>query len=574
MNHTEHLTYYVAHFIDELAKSGVEQVVISPGSRSTPLAMLVAQHPTLKEWILVDERSAGFFALGMAKKSRTPVALICTSGTAAANYLPAVTEAYYSRVPLLVLTADRPHELRGVGAPQTINQMNMYQHFVKEYFEMALPEATPAMLNYVRNRAARAVTTAGMDNPGPVQLNFPFREPLVPDFTLENIWGTRATTFNPVIYGEKTVQEADIQYLSSILNTHEKGMIVCGPDTEEGLATSVVELSEKLQIPILADPLSQLRAGNHKKSTIITGYDAMFREPEIRERVKPAYIIRFGAMPTSKSYRFFAEEHADIPQFVVEPTAAVREPTNHDSSYILADGVHLISTLEQTIEKKAVTKWLETWQQYEAITTSILSKADYPVLTEGTAVRVVKEALPEGTDLFVSNSMPVRDIDTFFHQTDQEVYLYANRGASGIDGITSTALGIAAAGGKRVVLMIGDLSFYHDLNGLLAAKKYQLDLTVILINNNGGGIFSFLPQSKEAMHFETLFGTSLDIDFEKAVSMYDGAFYRVTTEADLRKQLTAAHQSTGLVVLEVQTDRGENEKWHQALWNKVKRGLM
>src|SRR5699024_4026164 len=228
MNHTEHLTYYVAHFIDELVHNGVEHVVISPGSRSTPLAMLACEHPALQEWILVDERSASFFALGMAKKLRAPVGLICTSGTAAANYLPAVTEAYYGRVPLLVLTADRPYELRGIGAPQTINQMDMYRHFVKEYQEMAPPEATEAMLRYVRNRAARAIRTAGMDNPGPVQLNFPFREPLVPDFTLKNIWGTRETAFNPAVYGFKTLPETDVQQMASILADKEKGIIVCG----------------------------------------------------------------------------------------------------------------------------------------------------------------------------------------------------------------------------------------------------------------------------------------------------------------------------------------------------------
>lgn len=574
MNHTEHLTYYVAHFIDELVHNGVENVVISPGSRSTPLAMLACEHPALQEWILVDERSASFFALGMAKKLRAPVALICTSGTAAANYLPAVIEASYGRVPLLVLTADRPHELRGIGAPQTINQMDMYRHFVKEYQEMAPPEATNTMLQYVRNRAARAIRTAGMDNPGPVQLNFPFREPLVPDFTLENIWGTREKAFNSAALGVKTLPDADLQQIVSFFDEKEKGVIVCGPDAGEELAEPIVALSEKLQIPVIADPLSQLRAGEHAKSTIITGYDAMFRMREIRERFKPDYILRFGAMPTSKSYRFFVEAHADVPQYVVEQADAVREPTNHESTYVLAEGLLFSRALERAVQTKASANWLKSWQRHEAITTSILSAASSPVLTEGTAARVVKETLVDETDLFVSNSMPIRDIDTFFHQTAHNVFIYANRGASGIDGVTSTALGVAAAAGKRVVLMIGDLSFYHDLNGLLAAKKYQLDLTVILINNNGGGIFSFLPQSKEAAHFETLFGTPLDIDFEKAVAIYEGAFYRVKTEKALKERMEEAQLAEGLVVLEVQTDRAENEKWHQALWNKVKQGLV
>lgn len=575
MDHTEQLTRYTANFIDELVNSGLKHIVISPGSRSTPLAVLAKHHPEVKEWVLADERSAAFFALGVAKETGKPAALICTSGTAAANYYPAIVEASLGRVPLLVLTADRPHELRGVGAPQAINQIHMYGSFVKDFQEMALPEASPAMLDYVRHRAAKVTRLALQDNPGPVHVNFPYREPLMPDLSLDHLWGGSKTAYNSNVKGEKRVPGSALKELMDIMISNKKGLIVCGPQNDEQLALAIVDLAEALQIPVLADPLSQLRTGSHNKSNVIVSYDALFREQKTRQALQPDYILRFGAMPTSKSYRFYAEEHTDALQFVVEHGDDVREPTNHNSHYIFADSVRFCEDILLLIESRTRdTCWLDQWHTMERIAFNVLKHTQNHVLTEGETVRTVCEEIESGHALFIGNSMPVRDLDNFLFPTEKRVKTFGNRGASGIDGVISSALGVAAASEEQVTLIIGDLSFYHDLNGLLAAKHYHLPLRIILINNDGGGIFSFLPQAKETTYFEPLFGTPLDLDFEKVVSMYGGEFTSVTTSKDLKITLQNTNGKDGLHVLEVRTDRSENVKWHNDLWEKLAKEVL
>ena len=570
MDHNEKLTRFTANFIDELTLSGVRHIIISPGSRSTPLAMLCKHHPKVKEWILADERSAAYFALGIAKETGKPAALICTSGTAAANYYPAVVEASLSRVPLLIMTADRPHELRGVGAPQAIDQIHMYGDYVKDFQELALPEATPKMLDYARHRASRVARIAGQGNAGPVHVNFPFREPLIPDLSLPNLWSNNEKAFNMYLEGKKTISKSQLEKLAGILMTKEKGLIVCGPQEDPMLGETIGELAELLGVPVLADPLSQVRIGMHSKTNVIASYDALFRDEALRHSLKPEYILRFGAMPTSKSYRFYLEGHADVLQLVVEHEEEVREPTNHASTYLFTDSVKLCNDLMTYFEEsEEPSDWLKQWRLLESTAADVVKHIEARVLTEGEAVRTVCETMPEEGAIFTGNSMPVRDLDTFLLPSDKEIRTFGNRGASGIDGIVSSALGVAAASEDPVTLIIGDLSFYHDLNGLLAAKQYNIPLTIILLNNNGGGIFSFLPQAKETKYFEPLFGTPLDIEFEKAVTMYGGEFHQVKTKADLQQKLQSARTNNGLSVIEVVTNRKENVLWHQQLWDSI-----
>src|SRR5690625_4449066 len=325
MNYREILTRCTANCIDELVASGLREVVICPGSRSTPLAVLFAEHEEVKDFVVIDERSAAYFALGIAQAKNRPVALVCTSGTAAANYFPAIVEAFYARVPLIVLTADRPHELRDIGASQTINQVNMYHHFVKRFYEMAPPENGEQIVHYVRNRAMRAMKTAQEGNPGPVHLNFPFREPLMPDVTLHSLWGNRPRQDEKRLFaGKKSLANEDVELLSAFIKENRKGLLVCGPQRDGALPEAITVLSKRLNAPILADPLSQLRSGAYDKSTIIATYDTMFRSEIVRKQLKPDYIIRFGAMPVSKHFSFYIQEHGDVPQFVVENNDAVR----------------------------------------------------------------------------------------------------------------------------------------------------------------------------------------------------------------------------------------------------------
>lgn len=578
MNYTEALTRYTANFIDELAAHGLRDVVISPGSRSTPLAVLFAEHEKVNDWIVVDERSAAYFALGIAQAKKCPVALVCTSGTATANYLPAIVEAFYARIPLIVLTADRPHELRDIGASQTMNQIGMYRDFVKLFYEMALPDASKGTLSYVRNRALRAMKAAKSDNPGPVHVNFPFREPLMPDVTLDNLWDrTERNHESSVFSGKKSLSEGELSSLTQLFQENPRGLIVCGPQIDEQLGEAIIALSKHLRIPVLADPLSQLRAGHFVDDNIIATYDSLFRSEKVRAKLKPDYIIRFGAMPVSKHYSFYVTEHSDVAQFVVENNDAVREPTNHDSHYIVADGVSLCQHLLRVSERNVITlsdndTWLAKWQRMNNIAQDILCHTESTELTEGTVVRHVIEQLDDNSHLFIANSMPIRDVDTFFMPTPKAIRLYANRGVSGIDGTLSSALGVAAAG-KHVTLIIGDLSFYHDLNSLFIAKRYKLPITIILINNNGGGIFSFLPQAQEKKYFEHLFGTPLDIDFKHAVAMYGGKYDVVKDASELTDILQANRKSENFSVIEIKTDRSENVVWHRHMWEKISQKL-
>ncbi|WP_373893144.1 2-succinyl-5-enolpyruvyl-6-hydroxy-3-cyclohexene-1-carboxylic-acid synthase [Virgibacillus sp. CBA3643] len=575
MNHTEVLTRYTANFVDELTKNGITDTVISPGSRSTPLALTIAEHEQMKEWIILDERSAAFFALGVAKATKRPVALVCTSGTAAANYFPAIVEAHYSRVPLIVLTADRPHELRDVGAPQAIEQIKLYGDYVKSFNEMALPEATPEMLGYVRSKAARSVYKAKEGNPGPVHLNFPFREPLHTDFSLENVWGDQnGGSYNPTFAGVKRLPEDDVNQLLEKFQSKERGLIVCGPQVDANVAKAISKLAASWRLPVLADPLSQVRAGEHDKTHVIEGYDAILRSEAIRASLQPDFILRFGAMPVSKPYRFYVQEHMDAMQFVVENDAGYREPAGNATEFIFADSILLC---EDLITKSASvnfeTNWLKTWQEINNVAKKHLLDGTESEITEGEAVSEMMEVIPDNSSLYVGNSMAIRDVDTFFMTTEKDISILANRGANGIDGMISSGLG-AAATGKQTTLLLGDLSFFHDMNGLLAAKHYKLNLTILVINNNGGGIFSFLGQANDQKHFEALFGTPVDIDLGQAVAMYGGSHTVARHKSELKEALSASYKEQGLSVVEVQTERTANVDWHREKWQAIEQELL
>jgi len=577
MNHIETLTRYLAHFIDELTHQGIQDVVISPGSRSTPLAMLAVDNELIRDWILVDERSASYFALGLAKKTNRPVALICTSGTAAANYYPAVIEAFHGRVPLIVLTADRPHELRDVGAPQAMNQLNLYGDFVKKFYEMSLPEATHEMINYVRNRAQRASFYAQSGNPGPVQLNFPIREPLTPDLTLPNLWSDRdqLKQSKPII-GKRVLDKDSLTNFIKMLERKKRPLIVCGPQTDKHLSELIIKLSNDLNVPVIADPLSQIRSTTDKHAKIINSADALLKKESVREKLAPDLLIRFGGMPISKSYLFYLQENSHLPHYVIENETDVREPTNQQANYLLTDASLFVESLLAKEIQLEISDWTNKWLAYNQLVQKELTKDknNQKHLTEGGVIQALLHKIPHQSELFIANSMPVRDLDTYYEVSEKEIIIHGNRGVSGIDGVVSTALGIAAVSEKPVTLVIGDLSFYHDLNGLLAAKKYELDITILLINNDGGGIFSFLPQAKEGQYFEKLFATPLGIDFSHSVKMYNGTYTLVTDMTELNQTLTRSYQNKGLKVIEIRTNRQENVALHQAFWRKVERVIL
>ncbi|MBP2645673.1 MAG: 2-succinyl-5-enolpyruvyl-6-hydroxy-3-cyclohexene-carboxylic-acid synthase [Firmicutes bacterium] len=570
------LSTYLGAFVDELARCGLCHVVISPGSRSTPLALLLAEHPAIQVWLHIDERSAGFFALGMAKASRKTVALLCSSGTAAANYMPAVVEAHQSRVPLLLLTADRPPELRDVGAPQAIDQIHIFGRYVKWFVEMALPEVSPDLLQYARMVASRALMAARSGLQGPVHLNFPFRESLIPDLSLLDLWkGGReeGRCYTRVLTGYRQLEQCYMDELAQELRQVERGLIVCGPQDDPLLAGNVVALAERLQYPVLADPLSQIRSGGHDKRWIIESYDAFLRDREVIDMLKPQVVIRFGAAAVSKALFLYLKQHSSCRQIVVDDESGWQDPTLAASDMLYVNPIFFLRSIGQAIGRKAagtgLSQWSRTWMKVnEAAKEVILRQVSHPDFWEVHVYVDLLACLPDQSTLFIGNSMPVRDLDTFFFGQEREIRVIANRGANGIDGVVSSALGAATAA-KPLVLVLGDLSFYHDLNGLLAAKLHKIDITIVVINNDGGGIFSFLPQAKLPRHFEELFGTPLGLDFQAAVRMYGGEFYSASSRQDFRQALRQSLGRQGLKVLEVIANRSENVSCHRTMWNTV-----
>ncbi len=588
---------YVSAFIDELQRAGLHHVVICPGSRSTPLALAIAQHPALRIWMHVDERSAAFFGLGMAKYLAQPVALVCTSGTAAANFMPAIVEAKLSHVPLLVLTADRPHELRDCGAPQAIDQNKLYGSHVKWFTEVALPQATNEALRYIRTLANRTVALTQTVPAGPVHLNFPFREPLTPEphskqseFTQQwhdrIAWQGRLNNEPYIRIGEAPQDFAPrsaMEYLISIVNDTPKGLIIVGPLDNARLIEPLIQLAQRLGYPILADPLSQLRCGPHDHRHIMTGYDALLHSSASSTQMSPHIILRFGAMPTSKALLLYLKQHPCCPQVVIDGHGSWEEPTQladmlvhvdpvafcHDFLRMVASPIEHVSTRQDA----SSSSWLSTWQEHDELVRKILhvKLQEFEPLFEGRVFTELAALLPNGTHLFIGNSMPVRDLDSFFWGSQHRIRILGNRGANGIDGIVSTALGVSAASSQDepTVLVIGDLSFFHDMNGLLAAHLHHLNLTIVLVNNDGGGIFSFLPQAAYPEHFEQLFGTPIGLDFRPAVQMYGGQFERIATWQEFREALRYSCTTGGLHVIEVPTERESNVQMHHQLWLAV-----
>lgn len=577
----------VTAFVEELWEAGVRHVCISPGSRSTPLTMSIARDERFQAWSLLDERSAGFFALGLARQSGTPVALVCTSGTATGNYLPALMEARESRVPLLVLTADRPPELHHVGSNQTVDQLKLYGSFAKWFVEMPLPDATEVIVRHARTVAWRAATCALAAPAGPVHINWPFREPLIPP--LNEHWTATQTQPEPIlrhVFDATLEPSAEaLSVISSLLSGAKRGLIVCGPMANEDFPQAVSNLASLWNVPIFADPLSQVRCGIHDVSHVVDTYDVWLRNPHVADTVQPDVILRFGQTPTSKVLCQYLSKQTQARQVVVDEVESWRDPFFSATDVVRANPALFCHRLSERLLERLTTTgtapvaaagsatWTKFWlagnRRLQSVVQSILQDSDW---FEGRVFVELNELLPPGATLFAGNSMPVRDLDSFFATREAAVQILANRGASGIDGVVSTALGVSAVAQGPVVLVIGDISFYHDLNGLLAATRHNLNLLIILIHNDGGGIFSFLPQ---AAHPDTFshFQTSHGIDFRQAVEMYRGSFERVEDWAAFREAVSSGMRRKGISVVELRTDGEANVSLHRTVFKRAEQVL-
>ena len=559
--------------VRELALLGVREAVVCPGSRSTPLALACAEELP-RVYSIVDERSAAFFALGCAKATGRPALVVATSGTAGAHFFPALLEAEASCVPLIALTADRPHELHGWGAPQTIDQQRLFGEHVRFFADLGLPEH--ATLPHLRATAARAFARATQAPRGPVHLNAPFREPLAPQAGAS----TQLPAQPPAVLLQPSPLVPSVLEAARALSGRRRGVIVCGPrDLDDGLPAAVAQLAARLGYAVIAEPASQVR---YALPDSIAHADSIVRALEAARRLRPDAIVRIGGGLTSKALQAFLDESFAY-TICLSDDGAVHDPQHRAALVLVGNAAATCAALAASLEKGPASEpakepgqsrarsFAQEFAEADALARAALDRAfddAAGALTEPAIAREV--ALGAGEQLFVSSSMPVRDLDSFAARGAPGLRVLANRGANGIDGIVSTALGAAAASGKRTTLLTGDLALLHDSGGLLAARRLGVPLTIVVVNNDGGGIFSFLPVAAATPRFEELFGTPHGLDLAHLAALAGAHFARPTTAPALR---AALRDASGLSLIELRTDRRANVEVHRALHARVAAAL-
>jgi len=559
-------------FVDELARCGVREACTSPGSRSTPLVLSLAREPRIRATSHLDERCAAFFALGIAKAGGVPAALACTSGTATANYLPAVIEAHEARVPLLVLTADRPPELRDLGAGQTIDQVKLYGSAAKWFLEVDDHRATPERLRWLRQLACRAFWTAVDGRPGPVHLNFSLREPLVLDGPLPDDDTGRAGG-RPYVTRPRAAAgppDALLDGLRAELEARPHAVLVAGRTERDGaLGPALAAFAERAAIPLLADPLSGARRG----PAAVAHYDALLRDPEWAAAHEPQLVLRAGDLPTSKPLRRWLHGLDDALQLTFDPEAAWQDPGGAVATILATDPRATLDALGDRLAERRDHAWLERWRRADRAAAASIARALSPAgLSEPRVVAELGAALPPDATAVVASSMPVRDVETFFPAREHPPRVLSNRGANGIDGTVSTAFGVATVADGPAVLLIGDVALIHDLGGLLAASRLGLKLTIVLLHNDGGGIFDFLPVSGEGEDFVEHVATPHGLDFAHAAALFGCGYEPVDHVEGFRAALRRALAADRTTIVAVRTDREANVALHRAVWDEVAAG--
>jgi len=574
-------TVWASVLVETLARLGLTTALICPGSRSAPLAVAFAQHPAVEAIPVLDERSAAFWALGLARQGRAAV-LVCTSGTAGAHFYPAVIEAYESRLPLLILTADRPPELRDCNAGQTIDQQKLYGSFPSFYSELALPALD--RLTYLRQTLIYAWERLYYPVGGVVHLNLPFRDPLAPVSQPEV--EQFATQFPPDFF--ESIVSASVSIVN-IVNAagcpihppSDRGLIIAGlaqPDAPQAYCTAIAQLAQALQAPVLAEGLSPLRNNAALNPHLISTYDLMLRNPDLAEKLAPDWVIRVGEIPTSKVLRQWLSQ--------TQPRQWIIDPTDRNLDPLHGKTTHLRGRIEQFAEQISnqfhqplaaqLSPYLDLWLEQEAYWRTSLDQrlaalpdqiSDQTQLFEGKVAWILSQHLPQATPLFVASSMPTRDMEFFWRPGNRAIRPYFNRGANGIDGTLSTALGMAHRN-QSSVLLTGDLALLHDTNGFLASRKLVGHLTILLINNQGGGIFESLPIAAFDPPFEEFFATPQQINFAQLCQTY-GVEHELIQSWDQLIQRISVLPTQGLRLLELRTDRKQDAQTRRMLLDQA-----
>ena len=545
---------YIAALVDEFYQLGVRHAVFSPGSRSTTMAMLFKEHEGFETYMNIDERSASFMALGIAKAHKEPTILVCTSGSAVAHYLPAILEAQYSGVPLIVLSADRPHTLLHVGAPQTVDQHKIFGTAVNYFEELAVPQEAH-YYTYPRQVARKSYMKAMDTKKGPVHINVPLFEPLVPELSRNHFEAGRSS-FKVVKPNYSDIFACGEG--NNLLERYERILILAGPQIDVDEADMIRSFGEALQAPILADPLSNVRGCGTSK-VVISTYDALLAGKALWHELKPDCVIQFGQIVVSKRVQQMIASWTDVEYIEVNSTMDSMNPTGKTTMHVQAS----IDVFTHVYGKNNNSDtYLNIWRRLDQAGKKQLSSTiDEPHCFEGRTIRELQKQIPEDGQIFVANSMTIRDFDYFWFSGESKADLYGNRGVNGIDGTISTALGLAA-NGRPTYLVTGDLSLFHDLNGLAVAKTHNLNLTIILHNNDGGGIFEYLPQ-KGTKHFDYLFSTSQGLDYSGAAKLYGCGYTKISSPDELSSVLAKIGQESGVHIIEIPTNREYSRELHK-----------
>jgi 2-succinyl-5-enolpyruvyl-6-hydroxy-3-cyclohexene-1-carboxylate synthase len=558
-------TLWCSVLVETLVCLGLKDAVICPGSRSTPLTIALARHPQVKTIPILDERSAAFFALGKAKRTELPVVLLCSSGTAGANFYPAVIEARETGIPLIILTADRPVELRHCHAGQTIDQIKLYGNYPNWDTELALPEANREMLDYLRQNILQAWEKSLFPHPGVVHLNCPFREPLAP-ITQPEIATLALEIIEPDFFSHLQNYHLNCSYsfsttlpnnLIQSLNSTTEGIIIGGltqTKEPEQYCQEIALLSQKLQFPVLAEALSPLRNYAKLNPYLISTYATILSKSERASQLQPKVIIQIGELPTSKQLRNWLSQ-TQASRYIITNAPENFDPLHSKTIHLRTSLTTFTKEIVVNADDKSFSNYLQTWCELETKTqTEILDKMKpLEQLYEGKAAWLISQHLPPQTPIFLANSMTVRNAEFFWQPNNSQIIPYFNRGANGIDGTLSTALGIAYCD-RPTVMLTGDLALLHDTNGFLINNHFSGHLTIILINNNGGGIFEMLSVAQFEPPFEEYFATPQNIDFARLCQTYNIQYQSINNWQQLSQLLNPLPQ-TGIRLLELKTNR-------------------
>jgi len=560
--------------VDEFVRQGVTHAVLAPGSRSAPLALALAEDDRIELLVSIDERSAAFLALGIARSTARPALLACTSGTAAANFLPAIVEAANDRVPLIALTADRPPELRGTGANQTIDQLKLYGDAVRWFCEMGAPDGHSGEPRHWRSSASRAFaeSTGVTGAPGPVHLNLAFREPLVPDalpgFDLDLAGRADGRPWTQTRRTPRAPDAGDVDEVTELISAHDRGVIVAGAGALDGPA--LLGLARRAGFPVLAEPSSNARL----EAPAIAHYEALLRSERFSTDHRPSLVLRFGKSGLSRALGRYLESCPE--HLSVDPDGAWVDPQRLAHRMIHADPGLLCRAVSERVTDRSDSEWQEAWRRGDELAGRALDEY-LDALEDSSEPRIARDvaaALPEESNLVVSSSMPVRDLDGLMAPRGG-IRVHGNRGANGIDGFVSTALGIALGSRRPTVALCGDLALLHDQNGLLNARALESTGCVfVVVNNDGGGIFSFLEQAAYPVHFERVFGTPHGVDFADIARVHRCGYALVDDPKFLATRLIGALDKRGVHLIEVRTERASNVVVHRDMYAAVDAALL